>query len=150
MEHIKSTFEDEVHTEFLNYWKDNKDCDVTYEEIEDNFIEEEYNTNCMTKYECDDFINSNLDVYLEMEQVCMDYYESELGDVWTGRGVVSVVNLWKYLYVCDYLRDNYEAIIKEYEDGVTTDEEDDIPYAPAPPTPVAPEADIEETSAPSA
>jgi hypothetical protein len=148
MERIRDTFEDDIKSEFLDYWKDNKDGDETNEEIRDRFIEEEYNTSYMTKYECMNFINNNLGIYLEMEQVCLDFYESELGDVWTGRGVVSVVTLWQYICADNFLRDNYDAIIKDYE-GVPI--YDDIPYAPAPPAPVAPEADIEEeTSAPAA
>ena len=152
MERVKDDFTSDIHTEFLTYWKDNKGGDDTNEEIKDAFVEEEYNTNSMTEYECMNFIRYNLDIYLEMEKVCVDWYESELGDVWTGRGVVRVVTLWQYLCVSDFLRDNYVSMIEEYE-GLTTDEEDeedDIPYAPAPPAPVAPEADIEETSAPAA
>jgi len=113
MDHIINTFQDDITSEFIEYYTHCMGNRRRDEANKDNFLEEAYNTIMPSPDECKDFINDNLNIYLEMEVFCRDYYENELGDVWTGRGLVPVVSLWKYLYAGDYLRDNYEEIIEE-------------------------------------
>jgi hypothetical protein len=122
MDYITNTFQDEIKSDFILYYEDCGGNRLQDEANKDNFLEEEYNTITPSPDECKDFINDNLNIYLEMEAFCKDYYENELGDVWTGRGIVSVVSLWKYLYAEAYLRDNYEAIIEDYEEALAEEE----------------------------
>ncbi len=120
MEHIENTFKNDVRNEFLDYLRDNKKK-MPYKK---NFIEDKYNSISSSKYlpwdACMDYINSNFDIYFEMEEVCVDYYSGEDDDPWMGRGLIDVVNTWRYVCAKDYLEDNYETIIQEYEDGLTT------------------------------
>lgn len=111
---ITYAFQDDIKSDFIEYWKVNKDGDETYEDIMEHFLEEAYNTIPLSHNECKDFINNNLDVYLKMDGFCSDYYENEFGEVWPGgEGLVRVVGLWKYLIAMDYLRNNYEEFIAE-------------------------------------
>ena len=116
MDNITNTFQDDIKSEFIEYYTNcvgNRNRD---EANKDAFLEQAYNTIPLSPDECKDFIKNNLEVYLEMEVFCKDYYEDELGVDWVGGGIVSVVrvvSLWKYLYATNYLRDNYEEIIKE-------------------------------------
>jgi len=113
MDYITNTFQDDIKSEFIEYYANCMGNRRRDEANMERFLEEAYNTIPLSPNECKDFINNNLEVYLEMEAFCKDYYEDELGDVWTGGGIVPVVSLWKYLFAKDYLRDNYEKIIEE-------------------------------------
>jgi hypothetical protein len=113
MDYITNTFQDDIKSEFILYYADCIGNHLEDEENMERFLEEAYNTFTPSPDECKDFINNNLNIYLEMEAFCKDYYEDELGDVWTGGGIVRVVSLWKYLFAEDYLRKNYEEIIEE-------------------------------------
>jgi hypothetical protein len=113
MDYITNTFQDDIKSDFILYYADCVGNRRRDEANMEHFLEEAYNTITPSPDECKDFINNNLNIYLEMEAFCKDYYENELGDVWTGGGIVPVVSLWKYLYAKDYLRENYEEIIEE-------------------------------------
>ena len=113
MDYITNTFQDDIKSEFIEYYMSSHGNRRRDEPLMERFLEQEYNTIPLSPYECKDFINYNLEVYLQMEAFCKDYYENELGDVWTGGGIVPVVSLWKYLHAKDYLRGNYEEIIEE-------------------------------------
>jgi len=113
MDYITNTFQDDIKSEFIEYYANCMGNRRRDEANMERFLEEAYNTIPLSPNECKDFINNNLEVYLEMEAFCKDYYEDELGDVWTGGGIVPVVSLWKYLFAKDYLRKNYEEIIEE-------------------------------------
>ena len=125
MDYITNTFQDDIKSGFILYYEDCVGNHLEDEENMDAFLEEAYNTITPSPDECKDFINDNLNIYLDMEEFCKDYYENELGDVWTGGGIVRVVSLWKYLYATDYLRENYEAIIEEALAEEDEDEDED-------------------------
>jgi len=108
-----NTFQDDITSEFIEYYTHCMGNRRRDEANMERFLERKYNTIPLSPYECKDFINYNLEIYLEMEAFCKDYYENELDDVWTGGGIVPVVSLWKYLYAKKYLRGNYEEIIEE-------------------------------------
>ena len=113
MDYITNTFQDDIKSEFIEYYANCMGNRRRDEANMERFLEEAYNTIPLSPDECKDFINNNLEVYLEMDGFCKDYYEDELGDVWTGGGIVPVVSLWKYLVAKDYLRENYVKIIEE-------------------------------------
>ena len=118
MDNILNNWRNEVSAGFQGYL-DN--ADLTHmeghvspdDELAVDYIETELEGEWLNETESWSFADNDEQIYLEMEAFCKDYYENELGDVWTGGGIVPVVSLWKYLYATDYLRENYEEIIKE-------------------------------------
>jgi hypothetical protein len=112
---IYNRFQEEVKEAYFEFLS-TSDCDDGAIDEAEQFLEEAYNTIPLTEYECSDFINNDLRCYLDMEKFCKDYYEDELGEVWTGRGLVKVVGLWKYLYATDYIKGNVEDLVQEFLD----------------------------------
>ena len=80
-----------------------------FNEMVEKFIQSEFNTENIGEEECLEFVENNLRVYLEFEEYCKEHCESNFGDGWTGGGLVKVVNLWRYLYASDYLREHAES-----------------------------------------
>jgi len=83
--------------------------DDDFDELIEQFIQGEFNTENIDEEACLEFVENNLRVYLEFEKYCKEYMESNIGDEWTGGGLVKVVNLWRYIHASDYLRTNAES-----------------------------------------
>jgi hypothetical protein len=112
-EDLISKFEDEVKKEWELYFKDCGDDEVEdFEECKDKFLQEQYNTINKTSFECKEFINDNLTVYLWMEEEVISKWQ-ECGE-WEGYGIVKVVNLWRYYKAEEVVADITE--MEEYDE----------------------------------
>ena len=112
-EAVKEMFQNSVADylmEFLGH------TDLTdQDEIVEEFLQYQYNTDVEEEHVCQDFIANKLTIYLEMEKyVCTEW--RYMGDEeYTERGLVKIVGLWKYYIASDYVNDNYTELKAHYD-----------------------------------
>ena len=117
---VKNMFESEVAEEFLEWFGEYMPLDATESEeydLNEEFINEKYNSVELTEHDCQVFTNNNLTIYLEMEKMVCEEWEHQMGEPYTERGLVKIVGLWKYYIASNYISENYEDLKDHYDNS---------------------------------
>lgn len=117
-DNLKDQFESDVCDMVMEYFEDGNSTDFCgprdKDEVIEEFLQEKFNTVLETKFECSEFINGDLNVYLKMEEVACKMWEDMMDEDYPDRGLVRIVNIWKYFIAKEYVLENYDLMLEHY------------------------------------
>ena len=105
-EEIKESYENDIIDKFIEMIKTNEFAKK--EDIINSLIHKEIDS----EKNCNHFIKNNLSIYFDMEDYVSKQWEELNKQAYQFRGVVNVVNHWKYFYSKEYINDHFNYLMK--------------------------------------